>query len=212
MCRHFFICFSALLASLACKNHRSDDVPRAQTEPATDAARPAPVPAAGVSTIYTINNTNSKIEFVGSNVTESHEGTFDSFSGLLQLVDRDPTRSSARIAIEMTSVSVRIPQLQEHLRSADFFDARHFPQATFESSTIERAGGDRYRITGNLTLRGITRIVTFPTTIIQNTSTVSVQAEFSINRKEFGIEYPGLPDDLIKDDVLIRLKLNARSA
>jgi polyisoprenoid-binding protein YceI len=209
----FAVFFSASFVFAACKNNPADDAPQAKTQPASVAPAAAPPAEAGsASASYRINNTNSAIEFVGSNVTETHEGKFDTFDGAIQMVQGDPARSSVSVDIKMGSVSVQIPQLQDHLKSVDFFDAKHFPSATFESSTIQRSGGDRYQVTGNLTLRGITKVITFPATIAVSPSKVSVQAEFSINRKDFGIEYPGLPDDLIKDNVLVRLKMSPASA
>jgi polyisoprenoid-binding protein YceI len=65
-------------------------------------------------------------------------------------------------------------------------------------------------VTGNLDLHGVKKSITFPATIKVEGDTVEVSAEFAINRKDFGIVYAGMPDDLIKDDVLMKVKLKAK--
>jgi polyisoprenoid-binding protein YceI len=87
-----------------------------------------------------------------------------------------------------------------------------YPKATFTSTSIKPGGenGATHTVTGNLDLHGVTRSITFPAKISPSADAVDVDAEFVIKRKDFGIVYPGMPDDLIKDDVLIKLKLHAK--
>ncbi len=100
-------------------------------------------------------------------------------------------------------------KLTGHLESPDFFDVQKFPTSTFQSTSIlEKSTGDAtHEITGNLTLHGVTKVITFPAKVTKAPDAVTGTAEFTINRKDFGIVYPGKPDDLIKDDVLLKLKL-----
>ena len=65
-------------------------------------------------------------------------------------------------------------------------------------------------MTGNFQLHGVTKSITFPATVKAGGDTVDVDAEFAINRKDFGVVYPGMPDDLIKDEVLLKLHIHAR--
>jgi polyisoprenoid-binding protein YceI len=67
-------------------------------------------------------------------------------------------------------------------------------------------------VTGNLQLHGVTKSITFPATIKTSGDAVDVDAEFAINRKDFGVVYPGMPDDLIKDDILLHLQIHAKKA
>jgi polyisoprenoid-binding protein YceI len=81
-----------------------------------------------------------------------------------------------------------------------------------DGSSIQ-AGGDKgatHTITGNLELRGVTKQISFPATIRVATGAVDVNAEFAINRKDFGLSYPGKADDLIRDDVLVKLDVHAK--
>jgi polyisoprenoid-binding protein YceI len=87
-----------------------------------------------------------------------------------------------------------------------------FPTATFASTRLEPIASDSatHTVTGDLTLRGVTKSVAFPATISRAGDNVSVKSEFAINRKDFGIAYAGKPDDLIRDDVVIQLDLQAK--
>jgi polyisoprenoid-binding protein YceI len=99
-----------------------------------------------------------------------------------------------------------------HLKSPDFFDVAQFPTATFTSTAIKAGaeGGATHTVTGTLDLHGVKKSITFPATIAVGADTVSVKSEFAINRKDFNIVYPGKPDDLIKDEVLLKLDIAAK--
>jgi polyisoprenoid-binding protein YceI len=95
--------------------------------------------------------------------------------------------------------------------SADLLDSQKFPTASFASTKIEKAAAD-YTVTGNLTLHGVTKSISFPASITAGSTDASVRAEFGINRKDFGIVYPGMPDDLIQDQVLLQIDLKAQKS
>ena len=157
-----------------------------------------------------ISSLNSKIEFTGSKVTGKHEGGFRSFKGSIDLVDENPELSRVSVEIDMASVFTDTDKLTAHLQTGDFFEVKEFPRAVFESTKIARnpdGGENAYSVTGDLELRGVRKSVTFPAAIAVNGDEVSVNAEFAINRKDFGVLYPGAPDDLIRDNVVIRLDL-----
>jgi len=159
---------------------------------------------------YQITPQNSKIEFVGSKVTGTEHGSFEKFSGEIDYTGA-PENSRVNISIEMDSVRTDSAGLETHLKSADFFDVAKFPQATFVSTAI-KAGGDKgasHTITGNLTLHGVTKSITFPATIAVTPDTATVDSTFSINRKEFGIMYAGKSNDLIRDDVVLTFHIRA---
>jgi polyisoprenoid-binding protein YceI len=118
------------------------------------------------------------------------------------------------VDIDMTTVSVDVPKLTAHLKTADFFDVEKYPHARFTSTTIRPGGenGATHTVSGNLDLHGVTRSITFPATIRVAPDEVDADAEFAIDRKAFGIVYPGVPDDLIKDQVLVKLSVRAKKA
>ncbi len=155
----------------------------------------------------------SRITFTGRKITGRHEGSFSRFSGAVELVAGKAEGSSVSIEIEMDSVTVEPPKLLGHLKSPDFFDVARFPKAKFVSTAIKAgAPGSPQQVTGNLTLHGVTKTISFPATITVAATGVEASAEFSINRKDFGVVYPGMPDDLIQDDVPLKLTLKAPRA
>jgi polyisoprenoid-binding protein YceI len=194
--------FAALMLVAACGNPATNKSQAITAEATT----PSPQSAGGQK--YSITPENSKVEFVGSKVTGSHNGAFQKFAGEIDYTG-DVTKSRVRITIDTNSITTDDPKLTEHLKTADFFDVAKFPQATFESTGI-RTGGDRgasHTVTGNLTLHGVTKSITFPATITTASDGVTVDSTFSINRKDFGINYPGARDNLIRDDVVLTLKI-----
>jgi polyisoprenoid-binding protein YceI len=200
------------LASLslgACDNEPAKGKPTAGV--AAPIATTESAPAAG-SVLYTFSNDGSSLTFVGAKVTNKHDGALGAFKGTVDLVDGDLTKSSAKVEIEMASISADDPKLTGHLKSPDFFDVEKFPKAKFTTTQIKPGGanGASHTVTGNLELHGVAKSITFPATIRPSADKVEVDAEFAINRKDFGIVYPGMPDDLIKDEVLIKLMLRAK--
>lgn len=153
---------------------------------------------------------NSKVEFVASKVTRSHNGAFKQFSGSIDLLNSDPSQSVVSISIDTSSVITDEPDLTKHLQTPDFFDVAQYPKANFVSTKIEpsSANGATHSITGNFELHGNKKSISFPATIQVGSGSVSINADFAINRKDFALNYPGKADDLIRDNVEIKLTLN----
>ena len=169
-------------------------------------------PASKAGESLSVTPENSKVLFTGSKVTGKHDGGFNQFNGAINLVNGKAEESSVNVDIETSSVFTDADGLTKHLQTGDFFETEKFPKASFASTKIvsdSAKGADNYSVTGDLELRGVKKSVTFPATIVVGDSGVTVNAEFSINRKDFGIVYAGKADDLIRDDVVIKLDLNA---
>ena len=169
--------------------------------PERDSAKPANAER------LTISPDNSKVEFVAAKVTRSHNGSFKQFAGTIDLANNNAESSRVAIDIQTNSVLTDEPDLTKHLQTPDFFDVAKFPKATFTSTKIESTGVANYNVTGNLDLHGIKKSIAFPATIQIAKDSVSVNAEFSINRQDFGLAYPGKADDLIRDGVVIKLTI-----
>jgi len=160
---------------------------------------------------FNITPENSKIEFVGAKVTGSHNGSFGKFAGAVEYGGQ-PEKSRVTISIDMESVTTDTPDLTKHLKTPDFFDVAKFPQATFTSTEI-KPGGDKgasHTVTGNLQLHGITKSVSFPANITVSPNEIGVESDFAINRKDFGINYAGAADNLIRDLVALKLTIHAK--
>lgn len=151
----------------------------------------------------------STIGFVGSKVTGSHDGGFEKFSGEFVLVDGTPEGSHGVIEIDMNSTWSDNDRLTGHLKSPDFFDVEKNPTTTFKATKIEKSA-DNYTITGDLTLHGVTKTISFPAQVAVEGDLIKLNAEFFVKRFDFEIKYPGKADDLIRDEVVIKLNIVAK--
>jgi len=179
----------------------------------TEAAKPSVLADfKPTGTELAITPENSKVEFTGSKVTGKHDGGFRTFKGMIDLVGDKAETSKVLVDIDMASVFSDADGLTKHLQTGDFFEVEKFPRSSFVSTKIEpdaTKGAGNFTVTGDLEMRGVTKSVKFPATITITPADVAVKAEFSINRKDFGIVYAGKADDLIRDDVVIKLDLKS---
>lgn len=199
----------AALFTIACENPADNKTKALTSNSNTTASTPVVKQTKGEA--VPVNGENSKVEFVGSKVTGKHDGGFKSFTGNIDLVNGKPEESQVSIDIEMTSVFTDADGLTKHLQDGDFFDVAKFPKSSFISTKIvpdAAKGAGNYTVTGDLTMRGVTKSITFPAKITVDADKVGVESEFVINRKDFGIVYAGKADDLIRDDVVMKLNLN----
>ncbi len=192
--------------------------PEAAAAPATVAgtdSTPAAAPSAAPSSrTIPISSEGSKIEFIGSKVTGSHNGGFKAFSGTARLNPDATGVAQVHVEIDMGSTWTDNPKLTGHLKSPDFFDVAKYPKAEFVSTAITTGGTGNasHTITGNLTLHGVSKSISFPATVAVTGDDLTIASEFAINRKDFGITYPGKQDDLIRDEVVIKLDIKRPKA
>ena len=201
---------------LACADPAKDVSPAAvKTEaPAPLPAAPAPTPAATPSYAGNKLTPSGSVGFTGAKVTKSHDGSFGSWTGALYLDGE--TLSGLTVEAQVASLKTDSEKLDNHLKSADFFEVDRWPTARFESTAITQGApadsklqGANATVTGNLTIRDVTKSVSFPAVIEVGAAEVKASTEFFIDRKDFGVVYPGKPDDLIKDEVVLRVSLSA---
>jgi polyisoprenoid-binding protein YceI len=153
----------------------------------------------------------SSIGFTGGRTRVRQTGTFCDIGGHIALDPESIENSRVHIDIPIRSLRIAPERLRHHLLSSDFFDAEHFPTATFESTRIDAGGRATHTVTGNLTLRGHTHSLTFPADIRVEPHRVHARAEFTIDRRAFGIVYIGnLANDLIRNAVVVRFDVSAR--
>lgn len=205
MHRHALYClpFCLIFAIFGCADP-------ADNAPAAAVAEPVAVPDMGTTDnadAYTIAE-ESKLTFVGSKVTGSHDGGFKEFNGAVVMPDNDPTQSQITVNIDATSIWADNDRLTNHLKSPDFFDVEKYPTAKFVSTKIE-AADDGYMVTGNLDMHGQSKSVQFPAEIAIEGDTLTANADFSITRTDWGINYKGKPDDLIRERVVVRFDITA---
>jgi polyisoprenoid-binding protein YceI len=144
-------------------------------------------------------------------------GEFHNVQGAVLLDESDITKSSVSVTMDTASVDTREPARDKHLRSADFFDAEKYPAITFQSTRVEPSAPGKLKITGDLTIHGVTKSVVLdadaPAAPIQdpwgNLRTAST-ATVKINRQDFGVKWNGKigsGEMVVSDDVSITLDI-----
>ncbi len=171
--------------------------------------------AAKIANLRTVQLTG-KVRFTGSKVTGSNTCDLPKASGTMTLNGK--TLGNAALEFEVETGTLKCnegdrnqwtPKLEKHLLEEDFLHVEKYPRASFISVSIvpNKSAANRYDVAGNLTLRGVTKKITFPATITVTDKAVTGAAEFSINRKDFGMVYNGKADDLIRDGVVLKVDL-----
>ncbi len=181
----------------------------------------------------------SKIVWVGTKVTGYHSGPLAIKSG--ELLVQNESIVGGKFVIDLSSIRVTGPngsdeasniKLTAHLKSADFFDAANYPDATFEITSVEPFAGaaeptvsqddnkleaiseykvpnPTHTISGNLTIKNVTKNIQFPAKITLSDNSVDAIAKFNIDRLQWNITYPGKPNDLIRNEIHLGIALKA---
>jgi polyisoprenoid-binding protein YceI len=145
---------------------------------------------------WTIDPSHSGVHFsVRHMVISKVRGAFQRWQGTIDFDEANPSTSKVSVRIEANSIDTREPKRDAHLRSADFFDVEHHPALTFESTEVAKVGDDRYSVTGDLTIRGVTRSIVLAAELLGakkdpwGKRRIAFGARTSINRKEFGLNW-----------------------
>lgn len=154
-------------------------------------------PAAAATSTWEIDSAHSAAHFAVRHLMVSTvRGAMGTVTGTVTLDEGDPTRSVVKATIDATGIDTRNAKRDEHLRAPDFLDTRQYPTITFTSTKIEKTGEARWAVTGDLTLRGVTKPVVLtvegaPTPLqdpFGNTKLGGV-AKTTINRQDFGVAW-----------------------
>lgn len=225
---------STAFSVTACKS-KVNQAPKAEVqEPAEKAAEPAKAEeepaAAEAEETHTvpINLPTSKIEFIGAHPLSDHRGGFSKWDGTATLNAKNELQK-LEFKIDMSSVytdeddvnletykqndpsepAVEQSRLDHHLMNEDFFDVPKYPTSGFVSTAFAAGGenGATHKVTGDLTLHGVTKTISFPATIVLQGGNMTAKADFWIDRFDFGIKYEGKKDRLIKKEVRLIINL-----
>ncbi|HVG23432.1 MAG TPA: YceI family protein [Thermoanaerobaculia bacterium] len=212
MNRKLFLALSLAVLLPACQKSEIADKPAAEVSDAsstTSAATSSTQPSANAVRTDVIKE-KSSIHFVGAKVTRDHNGEFKNFDGSIEYAGGKPQQIS--FDIDVASLQTDQPKLDAHLKTADFFDVAKYPRAKFTSTSLTaapagEASGATHILTGTLDMHGVQKEVRVPVKAQQTADGVHATSEFTIKRHDWGISYRGVADDLVKDNVLIRLDL-----
>ncbi|HTR48002.1 MAG TPA: YceI family protein [Verrucomicrobiae bacterium] len=176
------------------------------------------IPALADTTTWNLDPAHSNASFVVRHLGISNvRGEFTKFTGTVQLDDADVTKSSVTASIDLASVNTRVEARDNDLRSDHFFDVAKYPTMTFQSTKVAKAADGSLKLTGNLTLHGVTKEVTFdvtgpsaPLQAMGGTRRGAV-ATTTIKRSDFGITYGAMKVGngslMVGDDVQITIDL-----
>ena len=154
----------------------------------------------------------SEINFIGSKAVGGEQpGGFRKFEGTLNVVNDELVAEGSKIVIDMNSIWTGDDKLTAHLKNKDFFNVPEIPTSTFEATDVKEEDGKKL-ITGDLTMHGVKKSITFPADVDVNETGVTLSAEFHINRFDFDMKYPGQADNLIREEVVLTLNVTAQRA
>lgn len=187
----------------------------------TVAALLAIAPAPAVAAEWGIDPGHSSVHFkvrhlMVSNVT----GTFGKVTGSIQYDPADPTRATVEASVDTTTIDTAHEQRDNHLKSPDFFDVAKFPSITFKSKKVETSGEGRLKVTGDFTMKGVTKEVAFdvegpiaPVSVGEGKLASGLTATAKINRQDFGVSWSKTMDGgglAVGDEVTITIDLELK--
>lgn len=171
---------------------------------------------------YKVDQAHSTVGFTVTHLQLSEvDGRFKDFAGEISFDPKAPAKTIVNFTVQSKSVSTDNDKRDEHLRGADFFDTDKFPTLTFKSTKVAALGEDRYSITGDLTMHGVTKPVTVQAmikgpvdTFKDGNQSIAYRTTFKINRMDFkvGDGWKGGSDSVVSHDVFVTLKGEAHQA
>lgn len=179
----------------------------------------ATIDLAALTGTYTFDVAHSRIGFVARHAMVTKvRGSFNEFEGSAVIDGTDPSKSNVTVNVQVASVDTRNPQRDGHLRTNDFLDVENFPQITFRSTGIADQGGDVFNVTGDLTIKDVTRSVTIPLEF-QGSSTdpfgnerIGFEGSTDIQRSDYGVSYNAVLESggvLVSDKIVLEFEISA---
>jgi polyisoprenoid-binding protein YceI len=168
---------------------------------------------------WKLDNAHTQVTFSAKHMmVTTVRGQFHDMQGTIELDETDPTRSRGAFTVATASVDTNFGARDTHLRSADFFDVEKNPALTFTSRSITRKGTSAFDLTGDLTIHGVTRPVTFDVSFLGKAKDpwgnerIAFEADVTINRKDYGLNWNAALETggfLVGDEVKVSLSVQA---
>jgi polyisoprenoid-binding protein YceI len=177
------------------------------------------VPAFAATTTWQLDPMHTNAQFTVRHLGISNvQGEFTKITGTVQLDDQDVTNSTVSVTIDATSIDTRVSRRDDDLKSDHFFNVAQFPTITFQSTKVAKSG-DGLKVTGNLTIRGVTKEVTLdvtgPSAPVKAMGGLrrGAAASTTINRQDFGVAAdPGMVGDQIAIQIDLEMTATAPAA
>jgi polyisoprenoid-binding protein YceI len=176
----------------------------------------APTLALAAPSNWNIDASHSQVGFAVKHLVISNvRGEFGAYQGKLILDEADVTKSAVDASIDVNSLSTKVADRDAHLKSPDFFDVAKYPTITFKSTKVAKAGKDRLKVTGDLTLHGVTKPVVLDVSTSPEVKGMfgetrrAFAATTKIDRKDFGLTWNKLVEagPAVGDEVTVTLDL-----
>lgn len=175
--------------------------------PALVAARPLSAPVT-----HTVDKAHSEINFVADSRMLSAHGFFGKWDADLQLDPQNWAASTVGLTIDASSINTRIDMRDNHLRSDAFLDVAKYPTITFKSVSVKKTGESTLDITGDLTMRGTTRRIVVPASVVfYEGAQGRFRGQFVLNRKDYGVSFDP-PVNPIKNEVQVQWDISIKAA
>ena len=159
---------------------------------------------------WTVVPETSSVGFVGTQQGTKFNGRFQTFSAVIDLDAADPTKGSIVGTVQVDSVNTRDHDRDASLLDKDWFNAKEFPEAKFESQKIEKAADGSYVANGNLTLKGQTKPVAMKFTLMGSGATAQFAGSMNINRFDFNVGEGWNDTSWVAQDVAVEVKLDLK--
>jgi polyisoprenoid-binding protein YceI len=174
------------------------------------------LPADAATSTWQIDPNHSAAQFAVRHLAISTvRGAFTKVNGTIQLDDKDLSKSSVEVTIDADSVDTRVPNRDKDLRSDHFFDVQKYPTITFKSTKVEQVEPGKLKVTGDLTIHGVTKPVVLdvegPTAAVKDpwgNQRAAANATTKINRQDYGVKWNATMDGggvVVGDDVAITI-------
>lgn len=167
--------------------------------------------------VYKVDQDHSGVSFTIRHFVSNVPGRFKDFDGVIKYDKDNPAASSVSFTVQAASIDTDNDDRDKHLRSADFFDAEKFPTLTFSSTSVKAVDADTLEVTGDLTVKGVTKKVTVPVEILgvmkgPRGEKAGFESSFKIERKEHGVTWNRVLDTggaVLGEDVKVNISIEA---
>ena len=169
--------------------------------------------------VYTVDKNHSEVSFQVRHLVTQVRGNFNDYEGTINLDPANLEKSSVDFRIKAASIDTNNADRDKHLRTEEFFFVEKYPEITFQSKSIKKAGKDTYNVTGTLTMRGVAKEVTLPVTWLgavkdpRGNEKAGFATELTLNRKDYGINWNAALDNggfVLGDDVKVSINLETQ--
>ena len=176
-----------------------------------------PALAAADPIVYKVDSDHSGVSFTIRHFVSNVPGRFKDFDGAIKYDAQNPAASSVNLTIQAASIDTDNADRDNHLKSPDFFDVAKFPTLTFSSTAVKAVDADTLEVTGDLTMKGVTKKVTVPVELLGSVKTprgekAGFETAFKLDRKEYGISWNRALDTggaILGDEVKINISIEA---